>query len=139
MSAHPLLPINSWRRDAVGIVEALFSATSSDAWDALLDLRQGLIAGEDWDTTLNAFLICREALEADHYLPFYRLRRLLTASLRLEAVGKSVAASLPLVDFLDRRPRSFSDLKRSLRRDLFEHAPDLSAFEKIAVRVTEYC
>ena len=43
----------------------------------LLDLREHLLQGDDWEETLDLFLACRERLEAEHYLPFYRLRRLI--------------------------------------------------------------
>ena len=51
----------------------------------LLDLRAHLLQGDDWEETLDLFLACRERLEAEHYLPFYRLRRLIANSLKLEA------------------------------------------------------
>ena len=49
----------------------------------LLDLREHLLQGDDWEETLDLFLACRERLEAEHYLPFYRLRRLIAKQLEL--------------------------------------------------------
>ncbi len=45
------------------------------------------------------FLACRERLEAEQYLPFYRLRRLLAESLRLEAGARPAFAQ---ADFAER-------------------------------------
>ena len=124
----------SWRNQAARIVEELFPSTVSDAWNDLLDLRGELLRGADWNRTLDLFLACRERLEDDHYLPFYRLRRLLTASLRLET-GVHGAEAAPLVEVLRRNPRSLADVKRAVRRELFEHSLDLPAH--VAVRVVE--
>lgn len=121
-----------WRDQAARIVEEMFSVTDTGTWDALLDLRGELLRGRDWNHTLDLFLACRERLEADHYLPFFRLRRLLTASLRLE-VGVPGACSL--AEALHHRPRSLADLKRTLRRDLFEHSLEIPAH--VPVRVVE--
>jgi hypothetical protein len=121
----------SWHEQAARIVEELFPATAPDAWNALLDLRGELLRGADWNLTLDLFLACRERLEADHYLPFYRLRRLLTASLRLET-GSETA---PLAELLHSNPRSLADMKRAIRRELFEHSLDLPAH--VPVRVIE--
>jgi len=76
-----------WRRAAAQIVEQLFEECPRDSWDGLLDLRSLLLSGEDWERALNIFLKCRCRLEADHYLPFYRLRILIAGSLRLESIG----------------------------------------------------
>jgi hypothetical protein len=125
----------TWREQAARIVEELFPATPSAAWNDLLDLRGELLRGADWNRTLDLFLACRERLEADHYLPFYRLRRLLTASLRLE-IGVQGTESASLVEVLHRNPRSLADVKRAVRRELFEHALELPAAH-IPVRVVE--
>ncbi len=62
---------------AARIVESLFRVTPATCWDLLLDLRQALVEGWDAARTLPIFQNCRRALELDHYLLFYRLRRLL--------------------------------------------------------------
>lgn len=131
------LPPISWRCQAARIVEELFQVTAPDAWDALLDLRQLLLHGSDWNRALDAFLLCRERLEADHYLPFYRLRRLLTASLRLEAGAETRTECGSLADLLQRRPASLADIKRSVRREMFEHSLDLPADHRIPLHIVE--
>jgi len=123
-----------WRRDAARIVEELFHATPSSSWDSLLELRQLLLSGSDWARALDVFLSCREHLEADHYLPFYRLRRLLAASLRLEA-GLSGLDTGSMENLLKGRHKSLSDLKRRVRREWFEHSTEVCG--KIALHVVE--
>jgi hypothetical protein len=116
--------LKSWRHDAVRIVEELFPGAPREEWNLLLDLRAGLLRGDNWDTTLDVFLACRERLEEEQYLPFYRLRRLLTESLRLEA-GRGKEHIAPLKQVLMRKHRSLADIKRAVSREVFEH--DLSA------------
>ena len=110
----------SWRDDAARIVEDLFSCTPAHAWDMLLDLRYRLLEGDDWNETLDLFLCCRQSLEAEHYLPFYRLRRLLAESLRLEA-GRDQTHVGSLREVLRSKHRSLDDFKRRVDREIFEH------------------
>lgn len=126
----------SWRQDAARIVEELFPATPSRSWNLLLDLRENLLRGPHWNHTLDLFLACREELEATHYLPFYRLRRLLTESLRLEG-GQNQIYVASLREILRRKHRSLADIKRAVSRELFEH--DLAAMtdHPIDLRVVE--
>lgn len=128
---------STWRAQAARVVEELFPVTATESWNDLLDLRAGLLRGDDWNAVLDLFLRCRERLEADHYLPFYRLRRLLTASLRLQASDNGGAPVRPLADLLRRHPASFADLQRALRREMFEHAPELPANARVSLRVVE--
>ena len=116
----------SWREQAARIVEELFPVTEAEVWNALLDLRGEILHGSDWNHALDLFLACREQLEADHYLPFYRLRRLLAASLRLKS-GADCGEIAPLMELLRQNPRSFAEMKKALRRELFEHSLDLPA------------
>jgi hypothetical protein len=102
----------------------------------LLDLRRHLLEGDDWDEALDLFLCCRERLEAEHYLPFYRLRRLLAESLRLEA-GRNQAHVAPLREVLRRKHRSLADMKRTVTREIFEHDLREAGFDRIEVRVVE--
>lgn len=126
----------SWRHDAVRIVEELFPAAPTDHWNLLIDLRAGLLDGKDWGSTLDVFLACRERLEEEQYLPFYRLRRLLTESLRLEAGwGKEHVA--PLKQVLMRKHRSLADIKRAVSRELFEHDLSATAGSPVDLRVVE--
>ena len=110
----------SWRNDAARIVEDLFRCTPADTWNMLLDLREHLLDGDDWNETLDLFLSCRERLESEQYLPFYRLRRLLAESLRLEA-GRNQAHVASLREVLRRKHRSLADIKRTVTREIFEH------------------
>lgn len=126
----------SWRHDAVRIVEELFPGAPRDSWNMLLDLRSELLRGEDWDCTLDIFLACRERLEEGQYLPFYRLRRLLTESLRLEA-GRGCGHVVPLKQVLARKHRSLADIKRAVSRELFEHDLTASAGHPVELRVVE--
>jgi hypothetical protein len=125
----------SWRQDAACIVEELFRTTPPAAWDILLDLRQNLLHGTDWNHTLDIFLKCREQLEAEHYLPFYRLRNLLTGSLRLEAGQEKMPMSC-LRQILRRQHRSLADIRRMVERDVFEHNLDLTP-ASFSLRVVE--
>jgi hypothetical protein len=126
----------SWRSDAARIVEDLFRCTPRDAWDMLLDLRKHLLVGDDWDETLDLFLCCRERLETEQYLPFYRLRRLLSGSLRLEA-GRNQAHVAPLREVLRRKHRSLADMKRTVTREIFEHDLREAGTDGIELRVVE--
>ena len=134
----PVLPLTqkSWRTDAARIVEDLFRCTPSETWDMLLDLRQNLLQGDHWEETLDLFLACRERLEAEHYLPFYRLRRLIASSLSLEA-GTSQAHVAPLREILRRKHSSLADMKRRLRREIFEHDLRQAGIDRIPLRVVE--
>lgn len=118
----PAYASGSWRQTAARIVEELFPVTDSSHWDLLIDLRRELLQGTNWNRTMDLFLACRCRLETDHYLPFYRLRRLIAVSLRFEAPTIEMVGALE--DLLVRSHRSFEDLKKSIRRDLFELAAD---------------
>jgi hypothetical protein len=76
-----------WRVQAAAVIEELFSRTEPAHWDALLDLRSAILRGNNWEAALDLFLRCKARMENDNYLPFYRLRRLLAASLRFETSG----------------------------------------------------
>lgn len=123
----------SWRDDAVRIVEELFPATKPECWDLLIDLRQNLVRGDDWNRTLDIFLACRERIEAEQYLPFYRLRRLLAGSLRLEAGSRQTS----LKQVLLKNHRSLADIRRAVSRELFEHDLTASIDAPVDLRVVE--
>ena len=126
----------SWREDAARIVEELFPVSLPDTWDRLLDLRMSLLRTRDWNATLDLFLSCRELLEAEHYLPFYRLRRLLSGSLRLEA-GTGFTHVGSLEEILKRKHRSLADIRRAVTREIFEHDLDETDAGLIALRIVE--
>ena len=129
----------SWRLDAARIVEELFQQTTPEHWDLLLELRRGLVAGSDWPTTLDYFLQCRYALEADHYLPFFRLRRLIANGLRLEVLSKNAAPEdrQQLSTILTRKHRSLDHLRRSMHRELFEAGIDIADASDVQLLLTE--
>lgn len=128
--------VKSWRDDAVKIVEELFPGSPTESWDMLLDLRAEFLRGDNWDRALDVFLACREALEEEQYLPFYRLRRLLAESLRFEAGHPGVpVASIKQV--LARKHRSLADIRRAVSRELFEHDLSASAEHPVELRVVE--
>lgn len=105
ISAQPLRA--TWRATAAAVVEELFPCTGHAAWDGLLDLRGKLLHGGSCEEVLEAFAACRRALEDDHYLPFYRLRRLLAGHLRLEGeTGVTLESLLRNKAFNVRRWRS---------------------------------
>lgn len=130
--------IASWRLSAARIVEELFSATPAAAWDDLLELRQLLRHSEEWQAVLDQFFVCRQTMEADHYVPFFRLRRLLETHLRLvtrEAGingGPGRLASLSLW-----RHQGFADLRRRAQRDHFEIDTAVMAPSGVRVEVVE--
>ena len=127
----------SWRNDAARIVEDLFRCTPADTWNMLLDLRENLLDGNDWNETLDLFLSCRERLESEQYLPFYRLRRLLAESLRLEAAGRNQSHVASLREVLRCKHRSLDDIKRTVTREIFEHDLRDVADDPIQLRVVE--
>ena len=93
--------IRPWRLTASRVVEELFSVSPEGTWNDLLELRSLLIHGNDWSEVLEGFLTCRRQLEEDHYLPFYRLRKILAAHLQLE--GESLERLLRKRNFSFRR------------------------------------
>ena len=100
----------------------------------LLDLREHLLDGDDWNETLDLFLSCRELLESEQYLPFYRLRRLLAESLKLEA-SRNQSRVASLREVLRRKHRSLDDIKRTVTREIFEHDLGDAADDPIELRV----
>ena len=102
---------NSWRETAAAVVEELFPSVEVADWDALLDLRGKLLLETDGKELIDEFLRCKQDLEQDHYLPFYRLRRILAAHLRLEGMP-----GLELRELLrrERLPRTFFRLESRL-------------------------
>jgi len=128
-----------WREQAASIVEELFALFSEEHWNDLLDLRQGLLEGQNWESVLDHFLLCRRKLEIEAYLPFYRLRNLLAASLTLEgAVEWEGLPSAPLEILFRRRHRSVQDWKRQLEREWFELSADLCQAPETPFSLVEY-
>lgn len=125
----------TWRTDAARIVEQLFPVTPAAAWDLLIDLRTSLLRGNDWHHTLDLFLACRERLELEHYLPFYRLRCLLSGSLQLETITHTNNAQMASLRQVLWSHNSLADFKKAIHRELFEH--HLETPREIHLRVSE--
>lgn len=98
-----VVPVRLWRLTASKVVEELFPVTPQAAWDDLLDLRSLLVHGCDWEEILEGFLACRRKWEEDHYLPFYRLRKILSSHLRLEHSGISLESLMRRRNFSFRK------------------------------------
>lgn len=129
-----------WRLQAAQIVAELFPVVGSEHWDDLLELHQGLLHGADWNKTLDLFLHCRQILEADNYVPFFRLRRLLDASLRLQATfqGGSIGMkSLSLGKLLRKSWPSLSHISKELRRKRFENDLTCGSTDEILLHLVE--
>lgn len=107
-----------WRVQAAAVIEELFANTPPANWDILLDLRSSILRGEDWEFALDLFLCCKARIEADNYLPFYRLRRLLAASLRFESTGLAGVGedTLSLAKVLRQPHRSLAEARAALAR-----------------------
>jgi hypothetical protein len=115
----------SWRHQAARIVEELFPALPPESYDMLIDLRQSLLGNADLRRVIDLFLACRMGYEAEAYLPFYRLRVLLAASLRLQGRGLFEGLPLPPVEaLLRKRHASFAEWKKQLEREWFEQGLD---------------
>jgi hypothetical protein len=127
----------AWRRQASCVVEELFAATQPGEWDGLLELREGLLTGADWGVVLENFLACRWRLERDHYLPFYRLRRLLEVHLRLETRGGTPAGRAFTSELSLWRHRGMDDLRRRAQREHCECDLAVAAPTGVAVAVVE--
>lgn len=126
----------SWRQQAARVVEELFPGTPASVWDELLELRELLLRGSDWGVVLDHFLVCRERLEQDHYVPFYRLRRLLEGHLRLETRG-SAGLEVRTGSLALWRHRGMDDLRRRAERDHWEHQVALRGSGGVRVEVVE--
>jgi hypothetical protein len=126
----PICAQEHWRFQAARIVEELFAHLPARAFDSLLDLRQALLQDADLRTVIDCFLACRREFETDAYLPFYRLRVLLSASLRLQGAGLFGELPLPPVEaLLRKRHASFAEWKKQLQREWFEQGLDSQDLE----------
>lgn len=128
--AGSICPGGHWRFQAARIVEELFAQLPPCAFNSLLDLRQALLRNANLRTVIDCFLACRREFEADAYLPFYRLRVLLSASLRLQGAGLFGELPLPPVEaLLRKRHASFAEWKKQLEREWFEQGLDSQDLE----------
>lgn len=125
----------SWRWQAARVVEELFPATEPGEWDELLELRRQLLHGREWGVVVGHFLRCRQRMEKDHYLPFYRMRRLLESHLRLVTRGPQAGAGdeARTAVLALWRHRGLDDLRRRAQHEHYER--DLSMATPCGVRV----
>lgn len=122
-----------WRRDAARLAAELLREVSPAAADEVLDLRMALLDGKATPgVVLRAFFAARNRLESEHYLLFFRLRRVLEPALGVEVAIPGGESSREAVDF---RHRDVGQMIRSLRRDRFEHDLSVSSPEAVSVRV----
>ena len=117
--ANPCRALCGWRRDAARLAAELLCLVSPAAADEVLDLRSALLhGGVSAQEVLMTFFAARNRLETEHYLLFYRLRRVLEPALAIEVTRKNVPPVRQSVDF------SWHDVRqvlRSARRECFEH------------------
>ena len=99
-----------WRITAAKVVEELFRECPKTSWDDLLDFRQMILHEKDWAVVLDSFRLCRRKLEDDHYLPFYRLRKILVSHLRLENASISLETLLRRKNFCFRSWRKIRQI-----------------------------
>ncbi len=121
-----------WRRDAARLAAELLCEVSPAAADEVLDLRSALLDGTvGAEGVLKVFFLAKNRLETEHYLLFYRLRRVLEPALALsvQLPGEAVPFRHPL----DFRCRDLAHLRRSVQRECFEH--HLTVGEPEAVKV----
>lgn len=121
-----------WRRDAARLAAELLCEVSPVAADEVLDLRSALLdGGVDAEGVLKAFFQARNRLESEHYLVFYRLRRVLepAVALNVQLPGSPSPSRWPL----DFRYRDLGQLRRRVQHECFEHELEVSAPEAVRV------
>jgi hypothetical protein len=135
----PRVDVVSWRWQAARVVEELFPATGPGEWDRLLELRQQLLDGREWAVVVDCFLRCRQRLEKDHYLPLYRLRRLLEGHLRLVTRGSQAEAAdeAKTAVWALWRHRGLDDLRRRAQHERYERDPSIATPAGVRVEVIE--
>ena len=110
--------LSGWRRDAARLAAELLCVVSPAAADEMLDLRSALLDGTvSAEQVLVAFFAARNRLETEHYLLFYRLRRVLEPALGIEVTRGNAPPVRQAVDFSWREVRQ---VLRSVRRECFE-------------------
>ena len=122
-----------WRRDAARLAAELLCVVSPAAADEVLDLRTALLDGAvSAHEVLKAFFAARNRLEKEHYLLFYRLRRVLEPALGLDITRNGRPADRRAVDF---SWRNVGQVLRSVRREAFEHDLTLGSPSELRVAV----
>lgn len=125
--------MSGWRRDAARLAAELLCQVSPAVADEVLDLRSALLDSRITPGgLLRAFFAARNRLESEHYLVFFRLRRVLEPALGVEI---STPGSGPVREAVDFRYRDASQMIRGLRRERFEHDLRVQSLEQVRVRV----
>lgn len=118
--------------DASRLAAELLRSVSPQAADEVLDLRSALLdPGVTPALILRVFLAAKQRLEQEHYLLFFRLRRVLEPNLGLR-VGHGESSRIQPVDF---HYRSLPQLLRRARQDCFEHDLTLTSPDAAPVAV----
>lgn len=123
-----------WRKDAARLAAQLLCEVSPAAADEVLDLRSRLLDGNvSAAGVLQAFFAARNQLETEHYLLFYRLRRVCEPALALEVShGPETAPERADVNF---RCQDLTHLRRTVQRERFEHDLSVKAPGQVKVDV----
>ncbi|MDB6072253.1 MAG: hypothetical protein JWL81_3424 [Verrucomicrobiales bacterium] len=128
----PTRRLAGWRMDAARLAAELLRSVSPKAADEVLDLRSALLEpGVTPAMLLRVFLAAKNRLEKEHYLLFFRLRRVLEPNLGLR-LGREAASRILPVDF---QYRSLPQMLRRARQNLFEHDLALTSPDAAAVTV----
>lgn len=122
-----------WRRDAARLAGLLLFEVSPTAADEVLDLRSALLnQAVTPGGLLRAFFAARNRLESEHYLLFFRLRRVLEPALGVEVSSAGSGLVRLPVNF---RYREVGQMVRGLRRERFEHDLTVERPEDVEVRI----
>lgn len=125
--------LSRWRQDAARLAAELLCVVSPAAADEVLDLRSVLLDGRvTAGEVLRVFLAARNQLEQEHYLLFYRLRRVLEPALGVEVSVANRTEERRAVDF---RWRNAPQLIRALQRERFEQDLEVASPEEVEVRI----
>ncbi len=125
--------LSRWRQDAARLAAELLCVVSPAVADGVLDLRSALLDGRvTAGEVLRVFLTARNQLEQEHYLLFYRLRRVLEPALGVEV---SVAHRTEARQAVDFRWLNVAQLTRALQRERFEQDLEVASLEEVEVRI----
>lgn len=126
-------PLARWRSDAARLAAQLLCEVSPSAADEVLDLRMMLLdSNASAQAVLTAFFAARNRLESEHYLLFFRLRRVLEPSFGLETVALDFPARQESVNF---HCRDLRHLKRRAQHEAFESDLRINSLEDVTVRI----
>lgn len=111
-----VVSLPGWRKSAAKLAAELLCSVRPEAADEMLDLRSALMDfNVSAESLLQTFLTAKNRLEQDHYLLFFRLRRVLEPSLGIKCSGSE------MVEPIDFRTRCVTQLKRRAQQSAFEH------------------